>query len=160
MKLNSHNPQIIELTKTLNSRYVAKSYVKRVPGLCKWCYEVPTKGLRHYCSHRCSLMLEAWAYPQSEFGLWVLLTRQDHKCAACQYQYDKQESSYRDHIYRHYAVLKSKCPEDRKPEVDHIIPISKGGESLGFNNHQVLCYTCHKAKTKIDNSKPKTWLTL
>ena len=48
--------------------------------------------------------------------------------------------------------LKEIISKDLKPEVDHIIPIFKGGESLGLDNHQVICYTCHKAKTKKDVS--------
>lgn len=42
-----------------------------------------------------------------------------------------------------------------RPEVDHIIPIHKGGISLGLENHQAICYTCHKAKSKVDNSGPR-----
>ena len=35
-------------------------------------------------------------------------------------------------------------------EVDHIKAIMNGGESLDKDNLQVLCYTCHKEKTKED----------
>ena len=38
----------------------------------------------------------------------------------------------------------------KKPEVDHIVPLALGGDPVGFDNNQVLCYDCHKEKTKID----------
>ncbi len=35
-------------------------------------------------------------------------------------------------------------------EVDHIEPVALGGDMFDKKNLQVLCYTCHKKKTKID----------
>ena len=35
-------------------------------------------------------------------------------------------------------------------ELDHIIPLSKGGEDIE-DNWQGLCIECHKAKTRQDN---------
>lgn len=40
--------------------------------------------------------------------------------------------------------------KDNRPEVDHIVPIAAGGQSLGLDNHQAICNKCHKEKTKID----------
>lgn len=51
--------------------------------------------------------------------------------------------------------LKNKVAAERLPEVDHIVPISKGGQALGHDNHQAICYTCHKVKTKKDLSGPR-----
>lgn len=51
--------------------------------------------------------------------------------------------------------LKSDLQAYDKPhrlEVDHIVPIYKGGQSLGLENHQAICYTCHKTKTSKDLS--------
>ncbi len=42
-------------------------------------------------------------------------------------------------------------------DVDHIIPISKGGEPLAIENLQSLCVPCHSRKTardKGETSKP------
>jgi 5-methylcytosine-specific restriction endonuclease McrA len=39
---------------------------------------------------------------------------------------------------------------DRRPEIDHIIPVALGGTTLGFENLQLLCNACHKTKTKED----------
>lgn len=33
-------------------------------------------------------------------------------------------------------------------QVDHILPISHGGDGIGLKNIQVLCAGCHKRKTK------------
>jgi HNH endonuclease len=52
-------------------------------------------------------------------------------------------------------LLKYKSPTERLPEVDHIVPVYRGGQSIGFENHQAICYTCHKTKTKVDNAGPK-----
>lgn len=40
-------------------------------------------------------------------------------------------------------------------EVDHKIAVMNGGEFWDENNLQVLCYTCHKEKTKIDFKERK-----
>jgi len=38
-------------------------------------------------------------------------------------------------------------------EVDHIIAVKNGGDMWDEKNLQVLCYTCHKEKTKKDMKK-------
>lgn len=52
-------------------------------------------------------------------------------------------------------LIKYKAPTERLPEVDHIVPFAKGGQAIGFDNHQALCYSCHKTKSKLDNSGPR-----
>jgi hypothetical protein len=51
-----------------------------------------------------------------------------------------------DQIRNHHRVLK----DNHEPEIDHIIPIALGGMAIGFDNVQILCYSCHKEKTKLD----------
>lgn len=41
-------------------------------------------------------------------------------------------------------------------QVDHIIPISEGGDATRRHNLQPLCATCHSRKTKIENEPAKT----
>ena len=38
-------------------------------------------------------------------------------------------------------------------EVDHIIPVSKGGDWYDGNNLQSLCISCHSQKTRADEGK-------
>lgn len=54
-----------------------------------------------------------------------------------------------DEIRRFHRMLK----DNKEPEIDHIIPIFKGGMSIGLDNVQILCYSCHKKKTKKDMEK-------
>jgi HNH endonuclease len=49
-------------------------------------------------------------------------------------------------IRKHHRKLK----DQREPEVDHLVPIGAGGSALGFENLQLLCFKCHKAKTAQD----------
>ena len=40
---------------------------------------------------------------------------------------------------------------DNKLEIDHIIPISKGGTGA-LNNLRILCYKCHRLRHLIDKT--------
>lgn len=42
-------------------------------------------------------------------------------------------------------------------EVDHIIPISKGGDMLDMANVQSLCVPCHSKKTAEDKGGKAKW---
>lgn len=39
-------------------------------------------------------------------------------------------------------------------ELDHIVPVWKGGGGCWLNNYQFLCNGCHKIKTKEDRTTP------
>ena len=52
-----------------------------------------------------------------------------------------------------------KCGKAGRLEVDHIKPVHAnggGGEMWELNNLQTLCVRDHIAKTRSENSKPKT----
>jgi 5-methylcytosine-specific restriction endonuclease McrA len=133
--------------------------------MCAWCYSSKTKGPK-YCSQLCAKSARAHFYPQKEEALNFLLIRQNFQCANCQYDwkplvlqllqngrvYDKPNDYLTQLSYWLIRRIKSKSPENRKPEVDHVIPLFKGGQALGLSNHWCLCYSCHKAKTKVDLS--------
>ena len=113
--------------------------------------------------------MTAWGYPQKEEGLFFLLKRQDWKCNQCAYDYkpfieeriiNKYYGTHSKNdltVFNFYLIkrLKKMIERSLRPEVDHILPISKGGQSLGLENHQCLCFTCHKTKSKVDNSGPR-----
>ena len=141
--------------------------------LCAWCVTVELfHGNQKYCSQDCSNSARAWAYPQKEDSLRYLLIKQEWKCNDCQFDYKSimEDMMKKERSRRPYAVavqdeiplealpwyyfkrLKARSPEKHRPEIDHVLAIYKGGESLGIDNHQVLCHTCHKNKTKKDLS--------
>lgn len=136
---------------------------------CFWCLTALTGRKIKWCSQECSNAAFAWANPQSEEGLAQLLARQLYRCNGCQYDWNPLADSLlgRFGIPKALDRLTQSNPKfvkmvknrsainGRKPEVDHIIPIAKGGSSLSLTNLQALCYTCHKAKSKLDNSGPR-----
>lgn len=179
----SGNPKVLELTKSCQDRSCSLDALQPIAldelnikgkpkRLCCWCAETEIlKSNQKYCSKVCTNSAMATFYPQKEDALGFLLVRQDWKCLGCQFDYrciiesilqreyekypNTPKISLSDLPWYYLKRLKSKVSKDRKPEIDHILAISKGGTALGLENHQVLCYTCHKAKSKIDNSGPR-----
>ena len=159
----SKNPIVAELTKSHKRRSInlatLRAIVVELPDhkaerRCAWCTENKLNhGNQKYCSTLCSQSAMAWAYPQKEEALYFLLERQNWKCFDCQFQYVKPTTSSSPHFL--IKRFKKTIAPERKPEVDHTIPISKDGTALGLSNHTILCFTCHKKKTKIDNSGPR-----
>lgn len=164
------NPKAIELIKSCTSRHLSLDNIVpliTIEGLklCAWCHSHKTKGPK-YCGKDCANSARAHFYPQKEESLNYLLMRQNFQCADCQYDwkplisrllingrvYDKPNDYLVQVSYWLMRRIKQKCEEGRKPEVDHILAISKGGPSIGSENFQVLCYLCHKNKTKKDLS--------
>lgn len=174
------NPKVEELIKSITDRTCPLDSIQPIRleelnhrgkprKFCAWCaVEEIFHGNRKYCSNDCSISAMACFYPQKEDALRFLLVRQDWKCALCQYDYksimqallDKEKARYPftpdtplENLQWYYLKrLKEKVENDRKPEIDHVLAISKGGPSLGLDNHQAICYSCHKCKTKKDLS--------
>lgn len=175
----SPNPVIEELTKSHTERSVDLSRIKTVKledgsRMCVWCQEkkLGNHPNQKYCSPHCSKQAMAWAYPQKEEGLGFLLIRQNYCCNICKHDwkpfieenivgktYGTKGVEAQDWQTRFvWAVIKrfkSRIERVLRPEVDHIHPVYKGGQSIGLDNHQAICYTCHKAKSKVDNSGPR-----
>jgi hypothetical protein len=170
----SRNPRILELTKTIKERNTQLSRIPVIPKdgkrMCLWCeLNELWRGNQKYCSKACSQSAMIWANPQKEDALKELLIAQDMKCKTCGYDYrpamELVRASYKRYSgtsvvsdydkmpWYYFKRLKRLCEKSRKPEVDHIVPIFKGGESLGLSNHQVLCAQCHKTKTANDVKK-------
>lgn len=168
----SVNPEIASLTKTHRGRRLNLSdlVTPLLEGqkLCIWCLTPLTGRKLKWCSEACSTSAFAWANPQSDYGLAHLLARQNYACAGCNMDWNLLADSLKgtrgipmflDHLSRFslrlIKAVKRYSPKGTKPEVDHIIPVSKGGQCLGFDNLQGICYICHKAKSKVDNSGPR-----
>lgn len=84
----------------------------------------------------------------SQFEKKLIEKKQLHKCA--NFPGSDFETKY------NYKCLLYKV-EDRKGifgeegcEIDHIIPISKGGSS-NIDNGQALCLFCHRVKSNFEN---------
>lgn len=169
------NPKIAELSKSYKERSFNLANLKVIKistgehtkpeRFCAWCAtEKLTHGNQKYCSNNCSTSAMAWAYPQKEDSLGMLLIAQEWKCKLCQFDYlpimqgiiSREWHFYKgalnDLPWHYFKRLKGACLKKNKPEVDHIEPIYKGGQTIGLENHQAICYTCHKAKTSTDLS--------
>jgi len=170
------NPLIPELVKTVKKRQVNLSSLKLPDGMkrrCVWCLSILKGQQRRWCGQECVDSAMAWAYPQKEYGLSVLLIRQEFKCNICKFDYgevvekmyagprmpyswSEMKDKWRTTMsYAIVARLKDHLHIYDKPhrlEVDHILAISKGGQSVGLDNHQAICFQCHKEKTKKDLS--------
>lgn len=152
----SKNPWVLNKTKTTFDRECPLSeipYIIREDGTrgCIWCGDdLKTKHhAQRYCRDKdCPKSAYIWGYPQREESLVYLLNKQDGKCGLCGHDYKQY---VKDSLtVESFRQIKFYINLFNRPEVDHIIPISKGGQSLGIENHQVICYTCHKNKTKED----------
>lgn len=130
---------------------------------CKWCAKNPAYGQKQYCSEDCKFSMYVFAYPQTFPATRILMERQNFKCAVCKYDYmpfvedamveiesNLEHGEVFDWDERSFGVLERvnrTVPEERKPEVDHIIQVSEGGETFGLNNVEIKCKSCHKTKT-------------
>lgn len=168
------NPRVEEIQKTYTHRSYNLSSLKAViiegKRFCAWCGVGQLHhGNQKYCTPSCSYSATASFYPQKEEGLSELLIRQDYKCNICQHDwaplaekiadamhgghsYNEKVDFKKDFSWSLIKRLKNRVEKEHHPEVDHIIPIYKGGQSLGLDNHQAICYTCHKTKTAKDLS--------
>lgn len=172
-KVECKNPIATELKKNNNRRYGSPAKFKKIKkdGLdyCAWCGEGRVRGNQKYCTQACKDNCYAFTGPQSPEGLEYHLQEQEFKCAGCGFDYNdlikEMNTQYSKRNIVHYTPdgraarwffdklryrVEIKYGKDKSPEVDHIIPIALGGESIGFDNHQVLCHECHKNKTKTD----------
>lgn len=142
---------------------------------CKWCARTPVYGQKQYCSEDCKFSMYVFAYPQTFPATRILMERQNFKCAVCSYDYvpfiekaiDKLTEDidvafdWDEHAYSVLEKVNKGVPEERKPEVDHIIQVSEGGDTFGLNNVEIKCKSCHQTKTsaeaRIRNKEQNTY---
>lgn len=97
-------------------------------GLCRVCGKSKDKfdkGRRLFCSQNCA-----------------------DKYQECFVSWNK----IREEMLKEYPYCNN-CTSDIGLEVDHIKPYALGGKMWDKDNLQVLCYECHKEKTKLDIKK-------
>lgn len=164
----SGNPIVHQITATHQKRTVNLSGFTAIEHngkrYCFWCATKELHGRKDkkYCTPRCKNATWAWANPQGEGMARYILLSQEYKCKCCQYDWKPLAEDLNGKYWTNYTDLKEECserlmklmknraPEGRRLEVDHIVAISLGGLSLDLANLQILCYTCHKDKTKAD----------
>lgn len=118
-----------------NSAYKeAKSRLPKPNGQhCVICAKDLPKGQRKYCGQEC---WDDWYSKIPHPIMWAKA---------------RQKALERDH----YTC--QKCGrqnlEDNEQEVDHIIPVSMGGNNFELKNLQTLCHECHVDKTTEDMAK-------
>ena len=142
----------------------------KVNKLCVWCGVGKCTGRRvKYCSDDCKS--SAWIHcnPQSPTAkIWVLINRQQGACRAC-------GLSHEDLINKRYRASEGRRADWERMakqygwkekfeityhalgnntghviQVDHIVPIFKGGAGIGLDNIQVICAQCHFDKTAME----------
>lgn len=152
--------EVLDQTKR---RYVALSTLKNIDGKCCWCNSKKVEPpLRRYCSSECSYSASFRAQPQNpKVKIWLLIHRQGFACRFCGLLFEEE---IEQRIQRKYFYNKDHgWLENGKVsyfsvgygtghlwEVDHIVPIHKGGRPLDLDNLQVICTSCHKKKTLLD----------
>lgn len=169
-KARSHN---LDSIRPLKKEEKISEILTKTTKLCAWCAETPISGgNQKYCSDICRKSVMAWGYPQKEEALAFLLHRQGYKCNLCPYdykplvatvvnshrsQYSSTEFNFETDLlsWSDAKRLKNLCPKGRNIDIDHIVAIYNGGTSLGIDNHQAICKTCHIEKTKKDLSGPR-----
>ncbi len=119
--------------------------------LCVWCNVKPLVGRqRRWCSKDCKESGFIYCNPQSPSArAWVLINLQDCACRAC-------GVSHEDLVLKRLERLKTSWPLSYHLigygagdviQVDHIVPIHRGGRGFGLGNVQVICVACHMKKT-------------
>lgn len=155
------NPKVFEIVKNNSKRYLALERIKGDKGFCKWCLTKIENTRKKYCSKDCKDSAWAFFYPQ-KYAYKFLSHRQNGACAHCGYKFEDKTKkrtlsfgTYKkwDQEKKNFELIKDTYQVDDMGDVDHIIPIHKGGEILGIENHQLLCRECHIKKSAKERTK-------
>ena len=150
------NPQFNRLIKNRKmDREFPLSHISRIEGICAWCMEkLPnTKMGRPHPKRKwhksCCLMAHGAFYP-GRFGGIILARRDGMRCSYCRQEfYIHLKEKRLGNNFLNHTLYRGKLEDgqDTMPDIDHIVPIFKGGEGLGLDNLQLLCFMCHKRKS-------------
>ncbi|MCU4753449.1 HNH endonuclease [Halobacteria archaeon AArc-curdl1] len=117
-------------------------------GHCSVCkQEITAPRKRRYCSDHCRQV----AYATQKFFLWQkvrqqILERDNWTCQACGVS---KQDLINEHREKHPDKVEAfGVPDfDSKFHVDHIKPVSKGGQMFDFENLEVKCQDCNLEKS-------------
>ena len=62
----------------------------------------------------------------------------------------------RRHVLDRDGYRCRKCGRAGRLEVDHVVPLKRGGAPWEEDNLQALCKDCHIVKTRSENRRPET----
>lgn len=91
-----------------------------------------------YCQEHQEFVPKPWNYRRLSFHKEVYNTHQWRKI--------------RERVLK-ASPLCEVCNKNFATEVDHIVPLIKGGEAFSIENLQSICYHCHKLKTNHEKRK-------
>jgi hypothetical protein len=119
--------------------------IKKVDGkiLCRGCGKDVPKGRQTWCSNEC------YDTKCPARVIFAVRNRDKGICQICHIEtVGKRDPLWRwlpnESFDNHFARIKEL--KARRPEYDHIIPFSEGGETIA-ENMRTLCYACHKKRT-------------
>lgn len=120
-------------------------------GRCDWCDKELTGRAKRYCRGRfydgynhlyssCAVSFNIWWYSIAAFKRAVFI-RDNFTCQKCGYHEMQEERPW--------------LPKTGLLQCDHIIPLSRGGETE-TDNLQTLCATCNRAKgNRLEEEPPR-----
>lgn len=149
-------------------RTLKMDHLQQVDGQCAWCNIIPLYSRRKkYCGVNCRNSALFYCYPQTPSAkMWVFIHKQNCSCTLC-------GECFEDKIAKKIFDLRKRWDKDAEfykwkagPityhslgdntgdvwQVDHIIPLHKGGDGIGLENIQVVCKSCHLRKTIYERS--------
>lgn len=139
------------IIKNIHKRSSNLSELKPKDGLCAWCNENEIKDRRRkYCDISCRSSAFIYCWPQSLMARGFHLWAQGFACCACGVDFSDEMEKRAQRCLRLYGEVTLSQIADGTGhlfEIDHIIPLHKGGEGIGVVNIQTLCVECHKRKT-------------
>ena len=141
----------------------------QVKGTCTWCGEKVPPRRSTWCSNVC---VRAYSLTQASTLRAAVYTRDRGHCSGCGLDTDAFKKQLKlwneelDGCELSIAQALTDAGKDTEEDVvqhlvsrrtlwdmDHIEPVSKGGDLFSLENLRTLCYWCHKAKTREDVRK-------
>lgn len=138
---------------------------KPLEDVCAWCNRNGVPKRRKYCTQECADSAHRHCYPQSPAAkMYAFVQLQDCVCLLCGEWFVDAVKELVDKAHAWNLRCREQGYEwaskdeqvtlweigngtgDRW-EVDHIIPLFRGGIGIGFDNIQVVCKGCHRKKT-------------
>ena len=146
---------------------------------CLWCGSKRfKKGRRRYCREDCTDSATAYCFPHSVSSkAFVFVELQGCNCKFCGENFEdlidafipkeverrRRRNKEGPKLFSQFTPLPLHVDFfaignhiSSQFDLDHVVPIHKGGAGIGFDNVQVICKKCHKIKTARDRKKHRS----